>query len=256
MGCVASVQPSTTSKGGTTDLTLNNIPAVITDYDLICSPRSSRVRIDICDGLKELPTITGENCQYKLSYCFISQRGFYPHALGKANQDSYSICENFCGDQNTHFFGIFDGHGEYGDLCSHFAANLLPHRLVNELKKRGGVKALDGDESLVLEVHTRALIQSNDALHSSDIDDELSGTTAISVLVHKDHLFVANVGDSRAIIASDVLGDNKLRYSPLSHDQTPFRKDERDRIQRCGGTIHPLHSSFVYIPSRPPSHAH
>ena len=76
------------------------------------------------------------------------------------------------------------------------------------------------------------------------------------MLVHKDHLFVANVGDSRAIIASDVLGDNKLRYSPLSHDQTPFRKDERDRIQRCGGTIHPLHSSFVYIPSRPPSHAH
>ena len=242
MGCgcsLATIQPSRTSKNRSTNGTASfhhKIPDVITDYHIICSPRSTRARIDICDGLKALPTIEGENCRYKLSYCFISQRGYYPCSLGKANQDSYVICENFLCSPNTHLFGIFDGHGEYGDLCSHFAANMIPCRLAIELKTHGGVKALDGDESAVVEIHTRALIQSNDALHSSGIDDELSGTTAISVLVHQNYLFVANVGDSRAIIASDVLGDNKLRYSPLSHDQTPFRKDERERIQRCGGT--------------------
>jgi serine/threonine protein phosphatase PrpC len=41
---------------------------------------------------------------------------------------------------------------------------------------------------------------------------------------------VANVGDSRAIIASQ-LGE-RLLYSPLSNDQTPFRRDERERIKR------------------------
>lgn len=44
-------------------------------------------------------------------------------ALNKANQDSYLVCENFLRDQNCHFMGVFDGHGEYGDYCSHFAAD-------------------------------------------------------------------------------------------------------------------------------------
>jgi hypothetical protein len=43
-------------------------------------------------------------------------------ALGKANQDSYLICESFL-DPSCHFFGVFDGHGEFGDYCSHFAAD-------------------------------------------------------------------------------------------------------------------------------------
>ena len=44
-------------------------------------------------------------------------------ALNKANQDSYVICENVAGNKNAHLFGIFDGHGECGDYCSHFAAS-------------------------------------------------------------------------------------------------------------------------------------
>ena len=27
------------------------------------------------------------------------------------------------GDENSHMFGIYDGHGELGDYCSHFAAS-------------------------------------------------------------------------------------------------------------------------------------
>jgi serine/threonine protein phosphatase PrpC len=46
-------------------------------------------------------------------------------ALSKANQDSYVICENFLNDKNSHFFGIFDGHGEFGDYCSYFAADMV-----------------------------------------------------------------------------------------------------------------------------------
>ncbi|CAM9468292.1 unnamed protein product, partial [Laminaria digitata] len=51
-----------------------------------------------------------------------------------------------------------------------------------------------------------------------------------------DTLFVANVGDSRAIVCTQEPGkENTVR--PLSVDQTPFRKDERHRIKRAGGHV-------------------
>ena len=244
-GCCsfAAVQPSSISKNRITDKigapSSNKIPDTITDYDLTCSPRSPRIRIDICDGERILPTIKGENCQFQLSYCFISQRGYYPSSLGKANQDSYAICENFLGDKNTHLFGIFDGHGEYGDLCSHFAANMIPYKLANELKKRGGLNALDGDESVVVDIHTRALIQSNDALHSSEIDDELSGTTAISVLVHNDHLFIANVGTCPNT-------PSNTPCHPLTHSLTHLLTHP---------LTHPLTHSLTHLLTHPLTHS-
>ena len=67
------------------------------------------------------------------------------------------------------------------------------------------------------------------------IDDSLSGTTGITVIVKGDVLYVGNVGDSRAIIASDVGGS--ITFSPLSNDQTPYRKDERDRLKARGAKV-------------------
>ena len=84
--------------------------------------------------------------------------------------------------------------------------------------------------------YTKAFTSTNKALHKSGIDDSLSGTTAITVVVKGDVLYVANVGDSRAIIGSKK-DDGKIKYSPLSNDQTPFRKDERERLKKKGAKI-------------------
>ena len=75
----------------------------------------------------------------------------------------------------------------------------------------------------------------NNLLIDGGIDDSLSGTTGITVIVKGDVLYIGNVGDSRAIIASDV--DGVPKFSPLSNDQTPFRKDERERIKSKGGKV-------------------
>ena len=50
-----------------------------------------------------------------------------------------------------------------------------------------------------------------------------------------DTMYVSNVGDSRAIIVSEEkcdLNKNETKYvaKPLSTDQTPYRKDERERF--------------------------
>jgi hypothetical protein len=70
----------------------------------------------------------------------------------------------------------------------------------------------------------------------SFIDDSFSGTTAISVLFVEDTIYVSNVGDSRAIM---ICQDDKGKYYvvPLSQDQTPFRKDERERVKHAGARV-------------------
>ena len=63
----------------------------------------------------------------------------------------------------------------------------------------------------------------------------MSGTTAISVVITGTKVYVANVGDSRAIVARRENG--KLVARPLSIDQTPFRLDERERVKKSGARV-------------------
>jgi hypothetical protein len=128
MGCISSTGKVTAEEKkllSATGIPEDNLDISPGDYKLVyINEKSPRVRLDLCDELIELP-IRGDGCSYNIKYCFISQRGYYPNAMGKANQDSYAICENLLGDSDTHLFGIFDGHGEYGDLCSYFAAQMV-----------------------------------------------------------------------------------------------------------------------------------
>lgn len=67
-----------------------------------------------------------------------------------------------------------------------------------------------------------ALLATNAQLHRAAVDDSLSGTTACVALVRGPMLYVANVGDSRAVLALRGPG-GKLAARDLSSDQTPFR---------------------------------
>ena len=64
----------------------------------------------------------------------------------------------------------------------------------------------------------------------------LSGTTAITVMVRNNIMFVNNVGDSRAVVAVKTPSGG-LKAEHLSIDQTPFRKDERERVKKCGAVV-------------------
>jgi serine/threonine protein phosphatase PrpC len=107
----------------------------------------------------------------------------------------------------------------------------VPRFLEKELiaQAGGNVNAFGG--SKMEDIYINAFVKANKAMHKESFDDSLSGTTAITVFVQGDTLYVANVGDSRAIIARvDEAG--KHRYAALSVDQTPFRKDERERLKK------------------------
>ena len=114
MGCGASSIPVSNSRDGVSN----------ENYDLIINGKCPHVRLDHGNEMKVLP-IVGDIFSYTASYCYVSQRGYYPNALGKANQDSYVIAENVLKDKSCHLFGVFDGHGEFGDYCSHYAADTV-----------------------------------------------------------------------------------------------------------------------------------
>jgi protein phosphatase 2C len=62
-------------------------------------------------------------------------------------------------------------------------------------------------------------------------DGFMTGTTAVVILKHATHLWVANCGDSRAIL------NNATSCFPITDDHKPDRKDEKARIEKSGGFI-------------------
>lgn len=162
---------------------------------------------------------------YEVSYCYLTQRGHYPDQPFKANQDAVLVREA-CGGDETHMFGVFDGHGETGAECAFFCKSKLPDALMHHLA---------GSDDPEQALH-QALLQVNTELHTSFFDDSLSGTTACVVWLDGDTMVVSNVGDSRAVLATQ-RGVGGLVAEDLSHDQTPFRDDEVARVKAAGARV-------------------
>lgn len=171
----------------------------------------------------ELVPVPSHN--YHLEYSVLTQRGYYPDSPDKENQDCFCIRTKIQGNPNLHFFGVFDGHGQFGTQCSNFVKDRLVEILAND-------PTLCDDP---VKAFTSAFEMTNMELHESEIDDTMSGTTAITVLVIGDTIFVANVGDSRAVLA--VKERNQIIAEDLSYDQTPFRRDEYERVKLCGARV-------------------
>ncbi|XP_042038746.1 protein phosphatase 2C and cyclic nucleotide-binding/kinase domain-containing protein-like isoform X3 [Salvia splendens] len=174
------------------------------------------------DGSKYVKVPSGE---YELHYSFLSQRGYYPDALDKANQDSFCIHAPFGTSPDDHFFGVFDGHGEYGTQCSQFVKHKLCENLLRS--SRFHMDAVEACHA--------AFLTTNSQLHADTLDDSMSGTTAVTIQVRGRTLYIANAGDSRAVVGEK--RGNDIVAVDLSIDQTPFRHDELERVKLCGARV-------------------
>ena len=155
------------------------------------------------------------------------------------NQDSYIVSSNESGSKAL--VGVFDGHGDRGKVVSSLARNALAERLFAH-------KDLHSDPSAALagaySETQQKLIQNHRA------DALMSGTTAVTAYQHRNKLFVANVGDSRAVLgrlqtaranggarAGGAGIEQAMRAIDITSDQKPERPDERQRIQAEGGVV-------------------
>lgn len=136
-----------------------------------------------------------------------SRPGNDPMKRVKENQDSAIVLDNFGGKSNQIFFGVFDGHGPNGGLASQFCRDKLPTTWL--------AGDLDPDPFVAI---NRGCISTNQELHMSSIDVYVSGTTAITSLLRDNHLYVANVGDSRAVLGR-ASAQGGIKALDLSNDQ-------------------------------------
>ncbi|XP_011010456.1 PREDICTED: probable protein phosphatase 2C 76 isoform X1 [Populus euphratica] len=135
-------------------------------------------------------------------------------------EDFYDVKSTKIDGQRVCMFGIFDGHGgsraaEY--LKEHLFENLLKHP-----------QFMADTKLAISQSYQQTDVEFLDSEKDTYRDD---GSTASTAVLVGDHLYVANVGDSRTVISK---GGKAI---PLSEDHKPNRSDERKRIESAGGVV-------------------
>lgn len=135
-------------------------------------------------------------------------------------EDFYDIKNTKIDGKRVCMFGIFDGHGgsragEY--LKEHLFDNLMKHP-----------QFLENTKVAISETYKQTDVDFLDSEKDSYRDD---GSTASTAVLVGNHLYVANVGDSRTVMSKS---GNAI---PLSEDHKPNRVDERKRIESAGGVV-------------------
>ncbi|KAM3349976.1 hypothetical protein ACQJBY_022665 [Aegilops geniculata] len=135
-------------------------------------------------------------------------------------EDFYDMRSSKMDAKNINLFGVFDGHGgscaaEY--LKEHLFENLLKHPSFITDTKTAISESYTKTDSDFLDAETNILRE--------------DGSTASTAIFVDNHLYVANVGDSRAVISK------AGKAIALSDDHKPDRSDERERIENAGGVV-------------------
>ena len=172
------------------------------------------------------------------NYYASSQAGKNSEGITKTNQDSYLVLTKINNFTNFNVFAVFDGHGPDGHLISQFLVRYFTDFFNNnpEIKKC----------SRELEVFNLFLHSNYKLLHDSialseeklkeqkNINCQYSGSTCCMLIQIYQKIICANIGDSRAILISEMIKEDTVN---LSNDHKPNLKKELERIKKYGGVV-------------------
>ncbi|KAK9145411.1 hypothetical protein Sjap_005314 [Stephania japonica] len=135
-------------------------------------------------------------------------------------EDCYDIKMSKINGETVCLFGVFDGHG------GSRAAEFLKEHLFENLMKHP--QFTTNTKLAISETFQKTDLDFLDAESNTFRDDGSTASTAVFV---GNHLYVANVGDSRTVVSK------AGKAIPLSEDHKPNRSDERKRIESAGGVV-------------------
>ncbi|KAF8658052.1 hypothetical protein HU200_059516 [Digitaria exilis] len=178
-------------------------------------------------------------------FCLASRRGVR-HAMedgyGVIIDNNNSIGGGRGGSQKLAFYGVYDGHG--GRAAVDFVADKLGKNVVAALAAASRRqqppeprKTSVSEEDATEEHDVDAVVAAIRAAYLTTDSEFLSqgvrgGACAATAVVKGGDLYVANVGDCRA-----VLGSRGGVATALTSDHTAGREDERRRIESSGGYV-------------------
>ncbi|KAB2040177.1 hypothetical protein ES319_D02G063900v1 [Gossypium barbadense] len=164
------------------------------------------------------------------------------------NQDSAIVWEKFGCQEDMIFCGIFDGHGPWGHIVAKRVKNSVPASLLCNWQKALSLTSLPhqldtefNSTSHHFDIWKQSYLKAYadvdlELKHHPGIDAFRSGTTALTIIKQGEHLVIANVGDSRAVLAT-TSDDGKLAPLQLTVDFKPNIPEEAERILQCNGRV-------------------
>lgn len=149
----------------------------------------------------------------------------------KINQDRGCVVHPFRQNLREAVFCVFDGHGEHGDLVSQYVMTEVPRRLETNAKLTSNPEQalkeiyVDIDKALGTEAVAKM----------PNLQPLFSGTTAVVVYMRENTMWIANAGDSRAVLCTRQASMN--RAVNLTRDHNPDLPEEEARILSMGGYV-------------------
>ncbi|KAF5944695.1 hypothetical protein HYC85_018772 [Camellia sinensis] len=124
------------------------------------------------------------------------------------NQDCLVVWEEFGCQEDMIFCGIFDGHGPWGHLVAKRVRKLTPSSLLCNWQETLALNSLNLNSSTELDkslnrfnIWKQSYLKTYLEQHPG-IDSFHSGTTALTIVRQGDLIVIANIGDSRAVLAT------------------------------------------------------
>lgn len=213
-------------------------------FDDLPSPSSAEEKEPVAQPIKR-PREDEEDAQNKRpAQSVITLRGFVAERKGEREdmQDAHVIQDAYHTDiPQLHgsicrlaYYAVFDGHN--GSRASRHASQQLHRQLATRFPK--------GDMSHVEKEIKRSIMESFKKTDEDFLKRAASckpswkdGTTAVIVVAINNTLYIANLGDSKAILCRYHEESQKHIALPLSKDHSPTDYGERMRIQKAGGFV-------------------
>ncbi|KAK4490987.1 hypothetical protein RD792_001708 [Penstemon davidsonii] len=178
----------------------------------------------------------------------------YSHPGSKGfNQDSSILFQGY-GIEDGVLCGVFDGHGENGNIVSKMVRNRLPSLLLDQRNALAKISASPSKNFLKWKdaCFSSFKIMNYEIKLLENLDCSCSGTTAVVVTKQGNDLVIANLGDSRAVLGTRT--ENGIMAIQLTTDLKPGVASEAERIRKCKGRVLALekepHILRVWLPLR------
>ncbi|XP_072976662.1 probable protein phosphatase 2C 34 [Typha angustifolia] len=161
------------------------------------------------------------------------------------NQDSSIVWEGFGCQEDMVFCGIFDGHGPWGHYVARKLRESLPPCLLCNWQESLALTSLVADKKLCeFDLWKESYIAACEIVDrelelNGGLDSFHSGSTALTIVKQGELMVIANVGDSRAVLAT-TSDEGRLVPVQLTVDFKPNLPQEAARIAQCNGRIYCL----------------